>query len=147
VLGGIELEVDGEPVSIPKRIGYRGMMLSDVPNMAIALGYTNASWTLKCDLTCDYVCRLLAHMDAHGYRQVTPRVNDPSIKPVPFIDLSSGYVQRAQDRLPKQGSKPPWRLRQNYLLDRIELAGARFDDGGLEFRAGSRRATAALVTG
>jgi monooxygenase len=145
VLGGIELEVDGEPVRIPERIGYRGMMLSDVPNLAIALGYTNASWTLKCDLTCDYVCRLLAHMEAQGYAQVTPRVNDPSVEPVPFIDLSSGYVQRAMDRFPKQGSKRPWRLRQNYLLDLIELGGAGFDDGALEFRPAPVPATPALV--
>jgi monooxygenase len=144
VLGGIELEVDGEQVSIPERIGYRGMMLSDVPNMAIALGYTNASWTLKCDLTCDYVCRLLAHMDANGYDQVTPRLKDPSVRPLPFIDLRSGYVQRAMERFPKQGSKPPWRLRQNYLLDRIELSGARFDEG-LEFRSARRAATPALL--
>ena len=91
-------------------MAYKGMMLSDVPNLAFAIGYTNASWTLKCDLTCEYVCRLLNHMDEHGYRQCTPRQRDPSVKPEPFIDFNSGYVLRAIDKFPKQGSQAPWRL-------------------------------------
>ena len=138
-LGGIELAVDGHEVSLPETISYKGMMLSDVPNLAIALGYTNASWTLKCDLTCEYVCRLLAHMDAHGYRQCTPRNRDPSLRTEPFIDFSSGYVRRAIDQFPRQGSRRPWRLYQNYALDIVALRLAALEDGALEFagRSGS----------
>jgi monooxygenase len=119
-LGGIALEVDGDPVELPETMTYKGMMLSGVPNMAFALGYTNASWTLKCDLTCEYVCRLLGHMDAHGYTQCMP-TRDPSVTEAPMIDFSSGYVQRAIDKFPKQGSKAPWRLYQNYALDILTL--------------------------
>jgi len=133
-LGGIQLEVDGREVEVSATVAYRGMMLSGVPNMAFAMGYTNASWTLKCDLTCAFVCRVLAYMDTHGYTRVTPRLNAAEIELRPFIDdLSSGYILRARDRFPKQGDRRPWRLRQNYLLDRLELARARLDDGALEF--------------
>ena len=104
-LGGMELAVDGREVELPETMGYKGMMFSGVPNMAFALGYTNASWTLKCDLTCEYVCRLLNHMDAHGYRQCVPRNRDPSVTEQPFIDFTSGYVLRSIDKFPKQGSK------------------------------------------
>jgi cation diffusion facilitator CzcD-associated flavoprotein CzcO len=133
VLGGIDLVVDGTPVRLPDTVGYKGMMLSDVPNMAMAIGYTNASWTLKCDLTCEYVCRLLAHMDAHGYRQCTPRNRDPSLTTEPFIDFSSGYIQRSIHEFPKQGSRKPWRLHQNYALDIVSLRLAPLEDGTLEF--------------
>jgi monooxygenase len=88
-LGGLQLTVDGHDVELPDTMSYKGMMLSGVPNMAIALGYTNASWTLKCDLTCDYVCRLLAYMDEHGHRQCMPQNRDPSVEAQPFIDFSS----------------------------------------------------------
>jgi monooxygenase len=133
VLGGMRLEVEGRLVDVAETMGYRGLMLSGVPNMALVIGYTNASWTLKCDLTCQFVCRLLAHMDANGYDRVTAICQDPTVEPRPFLDLRSGYVQRAADRLPRQGSKRPWRLRQNYLLDLIELRRANFDDGALRF--------------
>jgi monooxygenase len=137
-LGGAQLLVDGREVELPKTMGYKGMMLSGVPNMAMALGYTNASWTLKCDLTCEYVCRLLAHMDVHGYRQCVPQRNDPSVAELPFIDFSSGYVQRSIDQFPKQGSKEPWRLRQNYPLDILSLRRGAIEDGAMQFsRAGS----------
>ena len=106
-LGGMQLVVDGREVSLPETISYKGMMLSDVPNLAMALGYTNASWTLKCDLTCEYVCRLLAHMDAHGYSRCTPRNRDPSLGTEPFIDFSSGYVRRSIDQLPQAGLAAP----------------------------------------
>jgi monooxygenase len=107
-------------------------MLSGVPNLAIALGYTNASWTLKCDLTCAYVCRLLNHMDAHGYRQCVPR-RDPSVAERPFIDFSSGYVLRSIDKFPKQGAKAPWRLYQNYPRDIMSLKFGALEDGAMEF--------------
>ncbi|HEY0821161.1 MAG TPA: FAD-containing monooxygenase EthA, partial [Rhizobacter sp.] len=115
----------------------KGTMYSDVPNLAVSFGYTNASWTLKCDLTCEYVCRLLNHMKRHGYRQCTPRIRDPELKAEPWIDFSSGYVQRAAAHLPKQGSKAPWKLYQNYVRDLITLRFGRIDDGVMEFtRAG-----------
>ena len=114
-------------------MSYKGMMLSGVPNLAIAFGYTNASWTLKCDLTCGYVCRLLNHMDEHGYRQCTPQNRDPSITEQPFIDFSSGYVLRSIDKFPKQGSKAPWRLYQNYALDILTLRFGAIEDGAMQF--------------
>jgi hypothetical protein len=105
--------------------------------MALALGYTNASWTLKCDLTCEYVCRLLNHMDRHGHRMVTPRNRDPDLKTVPFIDLKSGYVQRSLDQFPRQGTRTPWRLHQNYLRDIAMLKLGPLEDEALEFSAGA----------
>jgi monooxygenase len=132
-LGGMEIAVDGREIVLNDTIGYKGMMFSDIPNLAIALGYTNASWTLKCDLTCEYVCRLLNHMDAHGYAQVTPRNHDPSLQTQPFIDLKSGYVARAIDQFPRQGVKAPWRLYQNYARDILMLKRGALEDGAIEF--------------
>jgi monooxygenase len=132
-LGGMEMAVDGRDVELPKTMGYKGMMLSGVPNMAMALGYTNASWTLKCDLTHEYVCRLLNHMDERGYRQCTPENNDPSITEEPFIDFSSGYILRSIDKFPKQGSRQPWRLHQNYARDILGLRLGEVDDGVMVF--------------
>lgn len=135
LMSGLQLTVDGAPVDLSKTITYKGMMYSDVPNLASAFGYTNASWTLKCDLTSEYVCRLLKHMDQHGYAQCTPRVNDPELTPVPAIDFTSGYVLRALHTLPQQGSKTPWRLHQNYVKDLSMLRFGRVDDGTMEFKA------------
>jgi cation diffusion facilitator CzcD-associated flavoprotein CzcO len=133
-LGGIDVDVDGRRVDPSKALAYKGIMCSDVPNMAFAVGYTNASWTLKCDLTAEYVCRLLAYMDKKGYAQCCPRRNDPSIEEQPIIDFSSGYVQRALHLLPKQGSKRPWRLYMNYALDLATLRHAPLTDDAMEFR-------------
>jgi cation diffusion facilitator CzcD-associated flavoprotein CzcO len=132
-LGGIELSVDERPVELPQTTSYRGTMLGGVPNMAFAIGYTNASWTLKADLTCEYVCRLLNHMDAHGYEQCTPDDSDPTIEREPMIDFSSGYVQRAIEQFPKQGSKTPWRLYQNYARDILSLRFGAVEDGAMRF--------------
>jgi monooxygenase len=132
-LGGMEIAVDGREVSLPETLMYKGMMLSGVPNLALAFGYTNASWTLKCDLTCEYVCRLLNCMDANGYRQCRPRERDPSMPDEPFIDFSSGYVQRAIDRFPRQGTSAPWRLYQNYALDIFSLKFGPIEDQAIEF--------------
>jgi monooxygenase len=132
-LGGMQLAVDGREVELPETMSYKGMMLSGVPNMAMALGYTNASWTLKCDLTCEYVCRLLNHMDEHGYSQCTPENRDPSVAKLPFIDFSSGYVLRSIDQFPKQGSRAPWRLYQNYPLDILSLKFGAIEDGAMQF--------------
>ena len=134
-LGGMQALVDGEEVDIGSVLTYKGMMASGVPNLAFTVGYTNASWTLKVELTCDYVCRLLNHMDANGLVVCVPEVNDPSIGEVPIIDFSSGYVQRSLDRLPKQGSREPWRLRQNYLLDSRSIRRGPIEDGALRFTA------------
>jgi cation diffusion facilitator CzcD-associated flavoprotein CzcO len=139
-LGGIDIAVDGEAVHLPQTLTYKGMMLSGVPNLAIAVGYTNASWTLKCELTSEYVCRLLNHMDEHGYRACTPRVKDPSVTAEPLIDFSSGYVMRAIDRFPRQGSKAPWRLYQNYPRDVMLLRFGAIEDEAMEFSTPERRA-------
>jgi monooxygenase len=135
-LGGMEIAVDGREVDVSQTMSYKGMMLGGVPNLAMAFGYTNASWTLKCDLTCGYVCRLLNHMDEQGFRQCTPVNRDPSITEEPFIDFSSSYVQRSIHLFPKQGSRAPWRLHQNYALDILALRYGAIDDGAMQFSAG-----------
>ncbi len=134
LMAGLQLVVDGEPVDMSKTIAYKGMMYSNVPNAASAFGYTNASWTLKCDLTAEYVCRILNYMDARGFRQCTPRLKDPSVKPERVLDFTSGYVERALHTLPSQGSKTPWRLHQNYVKDLSMLRYGRVDDGTMEFK-------------
>jgi len=131
-LGGVVPTVDGQPVDPKKTLVYKGLMLSDVPNMAFAIGYTNASWTLKCDLVSEYVCRLLNLMDERGYVRCCPRQKDPSLQDEPLIDFSSGYVQRALDQMPRQGAVSPWKLRQNYAFDLLLLRHSPVDDGLLE---------------
>jgi cation diffusion facilitator CzcD-associated flavoprotein CzcO len=122
-LGGIRFEVDGQPVRLPDTLAYKGAMLSGVPNLALTIGYTNASWTLKADLVARYVCRLLEHMARTGAMVATPSAPPPEQQGdlVPLIDLHAGYVRRALGELPKQGSRTPWRLRQNYLRDLVTL--------------------------
>ncbi|MEW6599057.1 MAG: NAD(P)/FAD-dependent oxidoreductase [Pseudomonadota bacterium] len=137
-LGGVELSVDGAPVNLAQCFTYKGMMYSDVPNLASSFGYTNASWTLKCDLTCEYVCRLLNYMQARGYSECRPLNKDPELKPAPWLDFTSGYVQRALDRLPKQGSKAPWKLHQNYALDMLALRLSPVADQVMHFGGASR---------
>ena len=119
---------------------YKGMMLSGVPNCAFTVGYTNASWTLKADLTSEYVCRLLNHMDAHGYRRCAPEVADPSVTEQPLLDFTSGYVLRSLDQFPKQGSKEPWKLRQNYAFDIRMIRRGPIDDGSMQFSGGAPQA-------
>ncbi|MBR0931976.1 NAD(P)/FAD-dependent oxidoreductase [Bradyrhizobium jicamae] len=143
VLGGLALSVDGADVDLSKTMNYKGLMYSGVPNLASAFGYTNASWTLKCDLTCEYVCRMLNYMKANGYAQATPRRNDPSVTEMPWVDFSSGYVQRAMERFPKQGSRRPWRLYQNYALDIVSLRFGSMKDEAIEYRPARRAAAAA----
>jgi len=134
LLGGMEVVVDGAPVDPARAMSYKGTMFSEIPNLASTFGYINASWTLKADLTADYICRLLKYMDAHGYDCATPRRRDPSIVEQPAVNFTSGYIQRARDVLPKQGSKKPWRLHQNYALDMLDLRFSPIDDGTMEFR-------------
>lgn len=145
-LGGMELSVDGRRVVPSEHTNYKGMMLDDVPNLFMTFGYTNASWTLKADLTAEYVCRLLRHMQAIGAETCTPRRTDPTVKDEPFLDFSSGYVQRALARFPKQGSKRPWKLYQNYLLDVVSLRHGAVDDGTMEF-GGAARGRSVASTG
>ena len=132
-IGGIESSVDGEPVDLPEKLTYKGMMLEDVPNMALAIGYTNASWTLKCDLTCQYVTRLLNHMHETGLRQCTPVNADASVTAEPLLGLSSGYIQRAADRFPKQGTRFPWQVKQSYLADYRALKRSGIHDDAMVF--------------
>ncbi|TPG17620.1 NAD(P)/FAD-dependent oxidoreductase [Sphingomonas koreensis] len=121
LLSDVAFTIDGAPADLSKSLNYKGMMYSDVPNLASSFGYTNASWTLKADLTCLYVCRLLNTMTRRGLRQATPRIDADDIEEVPFLDFSSGYVTRAIDKFPKQGNKKPWKLNQNYALDIMAL--------------------------
>ncbi len=132
-IGGIALTVDGREIALPETMVYKGMMFGDVPNFAVTLGYTNASWTLKADLTSEYVCRLLNHMDEHGYAYCVPGERDPSVEERPFLDFASGYVQRSIADFPKQGSQAPWRLHQNYPLDIRLLRRGELVDGVMVF--------------
>jgi len=131
--GGMDVRVDGRPVEVSEKMMYKGMMLQDVPNMAVAIGYTNASWTLKCELTCRYVARLLNHLHERGLRQCTPVDHDTEITSSSVMGLSSGYVQRAAHRLPKQGSRFPWQVHQSYLRDYRATERTPVDDGTMEF--------------
>ena len=133
-LGGINLTVDGRSIEPGKTLNYRGTMFSGIPNLAAVFGYTNASWTLKAELTCQYICRLLNYMDRKGLRICQPENADASMSEEPWLNLSSGYIQRAADQLPKQGSKVPWKLHQNYLLDVMSLRFGSLDDGVMKFR-------------
>jgi monooxygenase len=133
LLGGAEIALDGQPVDLHQHVVYKGAMLSDIPNAALCVGYTNASWTLRCELACDFVCRLLLHMEANGYKTCCPTLPAGERAERPLLDLSAGYVQRALHLLPRQGERAPWRMYQNYLLDRALLRGGRLEDGALRF--------------
>lgn len=132
-LGGMELVVDGQPIDPPSTRAYKGAMLSGVPNLALALGYTNASWTLKCELIARWVCRVINELDARGARSCVP-VPPADVGDEPMLDLQSGYVERALPSLPRQGARAPWKLYQNYLRDLVMLRHRPVDDGALQFR-------------
>jgi monooxygenase len=132
-LGDIQLKVDGRSIDPSKTMNYRGTMYAGIPNLASVFGYTNASWTLKSELTCNYICRVLNHMSRAGYQVCVPQNDDPSVKPEPWLNLTSGYIQRVADKLPKQGSKVPWKLHQNYVKDIINLRYGSLDDGVIRF--------------
>jgi cation diffusion facilitator CzcD-associated flavoprotein CzcO len=134
MLGGVALHVDGEPVVTRERLTYKGVMLQDVPNAAMVIGYTNASWTLRADLASEYVCRLLNYMDGKGHQVVVARDHDNSASEDTVMGaLASGYIQRAADKLPRQGKRAPWQVVQNYLLDIPQMRHRPIDDGVLEF--------------
>ncbi|MDH3441294.1 MAG: NAD(P)/FAD-dependent oxidoreductase [Gammaproteobacteria bacterium] len=137
VLGGVQFTVDGEAVDFSETYTYKGIMSSGVPNMMSTFGYINASWTLRADLTAEYFCRVVNHMDAGGYRQFTPRLRaeDREMKTQPWITgFSPGYMQRGLGRLPKQGDREPWVNPQNYQLDKKMFLKGDIDDGELVFR-------------
>ncbi len=132
-MGGMNLSVDGAPVALPDQLVYKGMMLSGVPNFAFTVGYTNASWTLKADLTAAYVCRLLSHMRRHGYVGCMPAHADPQQPREPLLNLDSGYILRSLSDLPAQGAERPWRVHQNYALDVIDFRLGSVEDGVMRF--------------
>jgi len=136
-LSDLDTSVDGRKVDFSKTLGYKGMMFSGIPNLASSFGYTNASWTLKVDLTCEYVCRLLNHMRATGTTIATPRLDDPEVTPEKWIDFSSGYFGRSLHKFPQQGSKPPWKLHQNYARDILLFRYGAVDDGTMVFSQAS----------
>ena len=135
VMNGVEFSVDGRRLDAATLVNYKGVMFGGVPNLVSVFGYTNASWTLKSDLASGFVCRLLNHMQRTGARQCVPRADDPAMTIAPWVDFSSGYFQRALDQLPKQGTKKPWKLNQNYLADLMTLRYGKVDDGVLTFSA------------
>ena len=134
VLGGLRITVDDVAVQAADTVGYKGAMFSGVPNLAVALGYTNASWTLKCDLVSEYVCRLLAFMAERGYREVMPLRPPAGLPTRPFIDFGAGYIQRSLADLPRQVDVDPWRLHQNYFRDRKLFVTDPLQDDGIRFR-------------
>jgi monooxygenase len=134
IVSNFEIEVDGTPVDFSKTVAYKGCMFSDIPNMSLAFGYTNSSWTLKCDMVSQYVCRLINFMDKNGYKQSCPKQNDPNLKLEPYLDFTPGYILRVLDRLPKTGSKAPWRLEQSYFYDKVIFEKNALDDGVIEFK-------------
>jgi cation diffusion facilitator CzcD-associated flavoprotein CzcO len=145
-LGGIDVCIDGEKVDLADHLTYKGMMLEGVPNLAVAVGYTNASWTLKCDLTCDYVCRLLTHMHEQGLTECVPRNHEAIVAEGTMLGLTSGYIQRSAHLLPKQGASDPWRVRNSYLRDYRALKMTPLDDGFMEFTAGPKTRPADELT-
>lgn len=144
LMSGLEVTVDGARVDLSKTMSYKGMMYSGVPNLASSFGYTNASWTLKCDLTCEYVCRLLNHMKRRGLDACTPGQPDAAIKEEPWLSFSSGYVQRGMAEFPKQGASKPWKLNQNYALDLVALKLGSVNDGIMQFSKARPVATRAI---
>ena len=132
ILGGAAITVDGKPFAPNGAMSYKGMMLSDLPNCVMSFGYTNASWTLKADLTAEWVCRLLKHMDAGGQEVAVAR-READVAPAPFLSFTSGYVQRAAALLPQQGSRRPWQVYQNYLQDMMTIRFGRVADGVIRF--------------
>ena len=139
ILGGIQATIDGQPVDTSQHMLYRGIMVSDVPNMALIIGYINASWTLKVDIAAEYICRLLNYMDQQGYAEVIAQGDQTELlEDTVMGSLSSGYIARAADVMPKQGKHAPWKVSNNYLADRKELKQASFEDGVLKFKKNSK---------
>jgi cation diffusion facilitator CzcD-associated flavoprotein CzcO len=132
-MADLKVTIDDKKINAKDLYVYRGTMLSNVPNLALITGYTNASWTLKSDLTSQFVCRLINHMDKTNTREVVPELNE-HLDDIPLIDFSSGYIERAKGKLPKQGTKKPWKLNQNYAKDIVNFRYAKLDDDVLKFK-------------
>jgi cation diffusion facilitator CzcD-associated flavoprotein CzcO len=135
--GGMQLTVDGSAVDFNDTTAYKSVMLSGVPNFAFAVGYTNSSWTLKVDLVCEHLCRMLAHMDDRGYDTMVPVVEDPTLERRPLLDFNAGYVKRAVEKFPQQGSRGPWTVEMSYAADRARLLDGPVEDPELRFSASS----------
>jgi monooxygenase len=133
LLGGMALSVDGEAVDLSRKVAFKGLMFSDVPNFANAVGYTNSSWTLKVGLLSEHFCRLLAHMEQHGYAVCCPRLPTPNMPTRPLLDFGAGYVQRALHQLPRQGQEAPWLMSMDYRLDAKMLREGPVEDPNLRF--------------
>ncbi len=136
--GGVEMTVEGESVNLADTLAFKSFMLSRIPNFAFAVGYTNSSWTLKVDLVCEHLCRLLSYMDAHGWDTVVPVADDPSLTRRPLLDFHAGYVRRTVDLFPKQGSHGPWTVEMNYAADRERLRKGPVADPALHFTTSAR---------
>jgi len=138
LIGGMQLSLNGTPVDLSQGMAYRGTLFEGVPNAAMIFGYTNSSWTLKADISSEYVCRLLNYMDKHGFDKCAPMNQDSGIQPEYFVTensgaASAGYIQRAIQSMPKQGNKAPWRVYMNYLMDLPALRFSRVNDGVMQF--------------
>ena len=132
IMSGIGITVDNKPISLPDKMFYRGVMLEDVPNFGMVFGYTNSSWTLKSDMVSKYVCRVINHMQSTQNPICVP-VDTKNVEKEPFLNLSSGYVQRSQNNIPKQGMQEPWRLDQGYKKDKKNMRTLKIEDGVLQF--------------
>lgn len=145
-LGGIDLHVDGEPIAVSDTVAFKSMMLSGVPNFAFAVGYTNISWTLKVDLVCEHLCRLIAHMQANGHDSVVPTLDDPTLQRLPFFEFDAGYIQRGLPAFPRRGSHGPWTVEMSYGADQRRLREGPVVDGALRFSSARVREQAAVTT-
>jgi monooxygenase len=134
LFNNIEFKIDGEPIDFTKKVCYKSVMFDGIPNMTYAFGYTNASWTLKCDMTNQYTCRLINYMEKNGYKQCMPIQNDPDMVLKPFFDFNPGYIMRVIDKLPKMGDKKPWKIEQNYFYDKKMFEKSVLDDGILSYK-------------
>lgn len=138
-LGAVQLRVDGTAIRPGEMFVYKGVMIGNVPNFAFCVGYTNASWTLRADLASTFVCRLVNYMDRRGYRRCTPVCDATAMKPLPLLNLNSGYVMRGAADVPKQASEKPWIIRQNYILEWLSLRLGRMEDGVLRYATSASR--------
>jgi monooxygenase len=144
-LGGIRISVDAELKDPHECLAYKGFMVSGIPNFAFAFGYTNSSWTLKVDLVCEHLCRLLAYMDRHGYTSVVPVCDDPNIEKRPMLDFPAGYILRSIDLFPQQGTTGPWTVEMSFRADHARLRKGAVEDPALRFSTAARTFTAAGV--
>lgn len=146
MLGGMTIHIDGKKTEAYDTMSYKGIMLQGLPNMGMVFGYTNSSWTLKADLANEYYCRLINYMDQNGWKQCTPRDHEGVMTEKDFLGLESGYVKRVAHELPKQGSKDPWNVVNNYFVDLPRLRFSKVDDGFMEFSQPKEKVKKGLVS-